>query len=351
MKYFGCLAVSLLISPNIASGKISLKSTQTIRGNTFSTSYQARNSISGRIFDSSRRPVADIFVELLDEVDSTIARSRTNGSGLYTFNGIAGGRYTVRVLPLGTDYEEQTQSAYIDNFVTNTPVGRIITGAQDLQLDFYLKVKKRVNSEPFASNGVVFAQEVPKEAEKYYEKGIASLRDKNEKEGFENLKKSLEVFPDYYLALNRLGTEYVVHGYYEAAYILLTKATEVNPNSFPSTFGLGLSLYHLAQNNKSVDVLQKATTLNNKSPDAYLWLGVALKRNKKFDQAEIAFNKAKEFSKGKYAQVYWQLALLYNQQHRYKEASEALESFLKLQPDSRDVEKIKKLIEELRQKQ
>jgi len=41
--------------------------------------------------------------------------------------------------------------------------------------------------------------------------------------------------------------------------------------------------------------------------------------------------------------------LLFNQLKRYKEAADELEIFLKVQPDARDAELIKKLIQKLRQ--
>jgi len=47
--------------------------------------------------------------------------------------------------------------------------------------------------------------------------------------------------------------------------------------------------------------------------------------------------------------AHWQLALLFNQLKRYKEAADELEMFLKVQPDARDAELIKKLIQRLRQ--
>ena len=46
--------------------------------------------------------------------------------------------------------------------------------------------------------------------------------------------------------------------------------------------------------------------------------------------------------------AHWQLALLFNQLKRYKEAADHLELFLKVQPESKDAELIKKLIQRLR---
>ncbi len=310
------------------------------------TPPQGRNTISGHVFSNSRSPVPDVYVELLNDLNVNLNRTKTNGSGFYTFRNLTDGRYRVRVLPYGTDYMEQVQEIQLYS-ISMLPGA----GADTQQVDFYLKVNANANAGPFAAPpGTVFAQEVPEEAKKLYEAGVKVLRDKNEKEGFQSLKRALEIFPDYYLALDRLGTEYVVRGYFEAAYILLTKATEVNSRSYSSTFGLGLAQYHLKRTDEAVETLQRAVTLFNKSINGYLWLGMALKRAGKLDQAEASFKRANELGKGKVADVHWQLAGLYGEQKRYREAADSLELFLKNRPDARDAEKIRQVIKQLREK-
>lgn len=311
-----------------------------------SIALQGNNSITGHVFGGPRQPLADVYVELLNDVYSTIDRAKTNGSGFYSFQHLPSGTYKVKVLPYGTDYAEQTQEVTLQS-VSIVPGG----GRDSQQLDFYLRVRANANSGPFAAPvGTIFVQHVPEEAVKLYEKGIRELREKREKDGFQSLKGSLEIFPNYYLALDRLGTEYVLRGYYEAARILLTKAIEVNPSSYSSVFGLGIAQYNLKQTNEAIENLRRATILYNKSADAYMWLGLAFKRAGKLDQSEAAFKRANELSKGKSAEVHWQTARLYSEQKRYSEAANELELYLKYQADKRDTEKIKQLIQQLREK-
>jgi hypothetical protein len=68
-----------------------------------------RSVITGTVFAEAHRPIADVWVELLDDFNSTLARIKTDGSGRFTFNNLINGNYRVRVLPYGTDYKEQTQ--------------------------------------------------------------------------------------------------------------------------------------------------------------------------------------------------------------------------------------------------
>ena len=310
---------------------------------------QGRNSISGVVFGESRTPVSDTYVELLDELGSTITQTRTNGSGRYAFYGLSSGRFKIRVFPVGTDYIEQIQEVIV------SPVSAVPgAGGDNQQVDFYLRLRD-ANRGPFSVPGAIFAQEVPDAAKKFYERGISELRQKNEKDGFEDLKKALDVFPNYFLALDRLGTEYASRGqmnpnYFEAARILLTKALEVNPRSFSSMFGLGFTQYHEGMIKEAVDNLERATTVYNDSPNAYLWLGIAQKRVGKLVQAEASLKRANELTKGKEADVHWQLAALYGDEKRYAEAATELELFLKNKPDARDAEKIKQLIAQLKQK-
>jgi len=342
---FSCLlAITLVASVGGTETTFNNAHPELVVGNS-----QRGNSVSGIVFGDSRMPLADVHVELLDELGTTIVQTKTNGSGRFVFQGLSNGRFKVRVFPVGTDYMEQIQEVVL-SAVSAVPG----SGSDNQQIDFYLRART-ANTGPFSVPGTIFAQEVPDEARKFFELGITALRQKKEKEGFENLKKALDVFPTYFAALDRLGTEYAARGnmnpnYFEAARILLLKAIEVNPRSFSSTFGLGFTQFHLGKVDEAVANFERANNLYNKSINGYLWLGIAQKRAGKVVQAEASLKRANELSKGKEADVHWQLAGLYGEQKRYAEAAAELELFLKNKPDARDAEKIKQLIAQLKQK-
>lgn len=311
-----------------------------------------RSVITGTVFVEAHRPIADIWVELLDDFNSTVNRIKTDASGRFTFNNLLNGNYRVRILPYGTDYKEQTQEVTLAS--VSAVSGR--PGVDRQILDIYLKRNDRAPVGPFAVGpGVVFVQEVPPEAQVLYEEGVRFLHDKKEKEGFDSLKKSLEVFPTYYLALDRLGGEYAIRGhhdrsYWEAARVLLGKAVEVNPRGVNSIFGLGWTQYQLRLNYEAVASFERAVSLSNKAPDAFLWLGKAQLRVSAVDKAEIAFKRANELTKGKVAEIHRLLAILYSDQKRYGEAADELELYLKTQSDSSEDAKIQEIIKQMRAK-
>lgn len=307
---------------------------------------QGRNSVSGFIYGNGGQGVADIYVELQNEYYSTVRREKTNGSGLYNFRSIPTGRYYVKVLPIGTNYQEQVRA------VSLIPVSAIRgSGAVNEQLDFKLSLKRSAYGPFIGPSGVIFAQEIPKSAEEYYEKGIMLLSDKKDKEGFDNLIKAIEIFPEYYNALDRLGTEYVRKEYYRPAYVLLSKAVEINPNSYSSTFGFGIAQFKLNQVNDSIKTFEKAIQLYRKSIDANLWMGIALIQADKLTEAEKYLLEANELGNNKTSDVYWQLARLYGKQKQYGKSADALELYLKYKKDIPNEDKIKQTIATLRKKE
>lgn len=306
---------------------------------------QSRNTISGNIFDAQRQPLGEVTVELLDDLSRTIARTRTNSSGRYFFGQVSSGRFRVKVLPYGSDFEEQEQEVEIQNFSRDG----VITGFDNVQRDFYLK--RRKNQSTTEKPAIVFVQEIPPSARASYQKAIALLDEKKIEPGLKELKSSIELFPEYFDALERLGLEYVRLKHYNPAHLLLNKATEINPRAFKSWYGLAFSLYALDALEQSLKAVEQANSLSQYSIESHLLSGTILRRIKKFADAERDLKKANELAKGTVAEAHWQLALLYgNNLKRYKEAADELELFLKLRPESKDTEEIKKLIKQFREK-
>lgn len=311
------------------------------------------NRISGYVFGFQRTPLDRVDVELLNDYYQTIQRTRTNGSGLYVFAGIGPGRYVVRVLPFATDYEEQEQSLEIVNIVRgDNPIsgsGGGFGAFENKQADFYLKTRQGALT---GTTGSIFAQEIPKEAKALYEKGLDQLRDNKQKEAFDNIKAALEKFPTYYYALETLGTEYVRLKYYEAAQVLLANAVEINPRGYRSWYGLTYSFYSLGKAGPALTTAQKAVELNPNSPESLLIYGVVLRQNKKFQEAEKQYIKARELNVKSYLpEIYRQLGLLYGyDMKRYADGAKELKSYLKLNPNGKDNDDIKKRIKELEEK-
>ncbi len=319
---------------------------------------QGRSTIYGNVYGEGRRPVADVYVELLDDVNSTIRQIKTDMSGRFQFSGLVDGRYIIKVHTGNTGYLEHSQQVVIAAISSARATDRP-SGSDNQHLDIALRLDERGMYGPFSIPGVVFAQEIPAAAKRNYDEGIAFIREKKEEQAFAMLRQALEVFPDYYAALDRLGSEYAIRGvsdkginkeFLQAGLVLLTKASQVNPRGYSSMYGLGWTEYHLGMTNEAIDHLVKASALYGKSSDPYLMLGKAYRRNKMPEKAEEALKRADQLASGKDPDIHWALANVYNEQKRYGDAAAQLELYLKNAPKGEDPQKIKDLIARLREK-
>lgn len=303
-----------------------------------------RSTVSGMVSDAQRNPIQFVPVELMNEFNSVIQRTKTDGSGRYFFRALNSGRYAVRVLPLGTNFEEQTQETEISGVGFD---GRLL--ADNVQLDFRL-VPRRSSRDVIEVKGVIFAQDVPPNARKLYEAAIDDLDNAKVAEAVTGLENAILAFPTYYLALVRVGLVYVDQQKFEIAKTTFTKAIEVNPRSFAGWYGLSYANYSLNDTELAVTAAEKALELDKSSVNALFLMGMSQRRLKNYDSAEKSLLQAKKLDNGKTPDISWNLALLYaHNLKRFNDAANELEIYLTINPDVPNKESIKKLIKQFRE--
>lgn len=300
------------------------------------------NTISGQVWDPNNRPVPNIYVELKNEVNSTVARQQTTSSGLFAFNGVTAGRFRIHVLTFGTDYLEQVQEVQILN---------LVAGMSDNQyVDFRLRYDpRRVSVGSGGAAEEIFVQEgLPEEAEKRYNKGMEFLRKDKSSQAIPEFEQALKIFPNYYQALNALGRELVEKKQYRQSLEYLIKAIDINQRSFSGYYALAYACYQLNEIPQAVEAAKASTILKGDSLNAQLLYGTVSRIFGNYDVAEKSLLKAKNLGKNKVAPVNWQLALLYNRQKRNKEAAIELDTYLKNDPNASNKKEVQTLIEKLR---
>jgi len=309
----------------------------------------AQNSISGMILNVNRQPVAKIDVELLDEYERLLRSTQTTGSGLYFFQGLRTGVYYVQVRTAGTNYREAKERVQVGQ-VIRTSSGSI-SGSESLQVDITLQFDRRGNTETPLNNEVIFAQDVPKEAEKLYENALKKIKDENHDEALTELENALKVFPEYYLALDKIGYEYLAKAKFVESESSFTKALQVYPKSFSSKSGLGIAEYKLGKREAAAKTLEESIALDQSLPSSFLFLGKIYRELKAYEKAEKNLKKANELGNSKIADVHWELALLYYYNlNRPADAATELELYLKVKPDANNKPQIEKLIKTMREK-
>lgn len=313
------------------------------------TATYGQNTIAGTIYDKSRTPLADIDVELLDEYYRVLPRGRqkTTSSGRYEFGGLNNGRYYVRVFAFRYDLADETHEVYITS-ISALP-GQM--GSSYNLEDFYLQPKKGGLKD--AELSVVFAQDVPKDAEQAFKKALEDLSKKREDEGFASLQKAIEIFPDYYLALQRIAQELFIRKQYLAAAQAWLKAADVNPKSALPYYHAGYSLYLLGNEyyKPAITALSEAAQLAPGSATVHLLIGTIYRKMGQRENAEKSLLQAKKLSPTKAPEIHRELAQLYDEMKKYKEAADELEAYMKASKMSEeDQAKTRKVIAGLRSK-
>ncbi len=306
---------------------------------------QGNNSISGFVQDQSRTPIPQATVELNDDLNREIARTTTDGGGRYNFYRLRLGRYSIRVSVLGSNLAEQTIELEIAS------AARSSTSSETVQQNFILRNKNFDPQAPRQVTSVVFAQEVPAEAKKRYEQGLDDLKANRMDRGISELEAAITLFPKYYLALERLGDEYIAKQKYKEAIGAFLTALEVNPKAVGSHYGLAYGLYQLNAHNEALVEVDKALELNSTSVNALFLRGMVLKQIGRYEDAVKSLIKARSKASSPMPDVAWQLSLIYtNNLKKYAGAADELELFLKAKPDYAEAEKVRDLIKKLRAK-
>jgi tetratricopeptide (TPR) repeat protein len=297
------------------------------------------NRIEGQVYDPNGRPVQNLYVELLNEIDSVIQRTKTNASGRFSFIGVPPSRLLVRVVTFGTNFMEQTQEVQVVGTSNNNEVVYV-----DINLRY--ETRKRAPETDLPA-GVIFVQDIPPAAKVSYLKGVADFG-KDQEKGLLEVEEAIKIFPDYFEALNWLGKEYVARRNYDKAYPYLLKAIDVNQRSAPTYYSLSYAFYQLKQYPAALEAARAATVLAPASVDAQLLYGTVLRISGSYAEAEATLRKANSLAKEMSAETHWQLSLLYNRLNRNQDTINELEAFLKLVPDSPDKDKIRDMIAKLR---
>jgi tetratricopeptide (TPR) repeat protein len=298
-------------------------------------------TIVGTVRDESGHPVPSIRVSLEDENSQPIRTLFADSSGRFNFPGLRAGNYRLRAETAGLPYEENSQAIELYSIRSS---GRLSTTEETNVFDITLKRKR---SAPGLPPAVVFVQIIPQPALEEFNRGASSIR-KDPAGGILALTKAIEIFPDYYDALELLGTEYLASGQFDKAIPMLLHAVEINTKAYKSMYGLGVAFLNLKRLEESISWLEKAANGDSVNADVFMKLGIAYGNSGALSESETNLKKAHQLGLPD-ALLY--LAGIYNKQEKYGDAWRQLELYLKEAKGLKDKTKINEMIANLKAKE
>jgi Tfp pilus assembly protein PilF len=302
-------------------------------------------SIMGTVRDDSGHTVSSIRVSLEDENSQPVKTVFVDSSGRFQFRSLRPGNYRLRVETQGTPFEEQSIAIELQS-MTRGDINPSIT-EEPTYIDVRLKRKKSLST---TAAGVVFAQVIPSAAREEYNRGAGNIKSDPDA-AIASLQKAIEIFPDYFDALDLLGTEYVRRELFANAIPLLSHAAEINNRAYGSMYGLGFALLRLKRFAEAVEWLEKAAAGDSSNPSVYLTLGLAYGNNGALSESERALRKSYQLGGAILADAHLYLAGLYNKQERFGEAWRELELYLKEAKGLKDKTQINTMIINLKAKE
>lgn len=295
------------------------------------------NVIQGLVRSAGGSPLANVLVVLKRITGDPVEQQITGPDGRYAFPNLAKNNYLITAEP-PKPFLPQTR-----------PVDILAGLGEVLRVDFHLE--QAASASKGISVSPLFVQEVPPQADAAYKQAHAHLREGKKEEALQELQRAVEIFPDYFAALNQLGLEYMQRGAAEEAEGWFQQAVEVNRNSASALFGLGWVHYQKQELEQAVERLRKSEQNNPRIADTHFFLGLTLLELKRPLEAEDPFRAVVELKRADQRPiVYLYLASIYDQQTRYAEAVDALKSYLKLLPAQKRSAKLRDLLKRLERK-
>jgi Flp pilus assembly protein TadD len=283
--------------------------------------------ISGMVTASNGLRLSRHITVRLRSMDKGDRVATTDDKGNFSFTGVPRGDYVV-IIDKEQEFEPYSESVSIRTGAGESP---------------FLNIRLRLKGE--AKSAGVFNAElanVPARAVAFYNK--AQEQAANPKAAIEQLQKAIAEYPNFMLAYNELGVQYLRLGELNKADESLAKAMKLAPDSATPLLNHGILLTVMGKFPLAVTELQTALKEKDQSANGHLYLGQALANLGHFAEAETQLTRAIELGGEEAKDAHRFLGGIYLQRGEREKALAEFETYLKLAPKAKDADNIRELI-------
>ncbi len=331
----GSLICSALLVTLLAAPTQAQIATTGIDDDPTSGMRRGTNTIVGRVTYPSGRQLDRRYTVRLSSVAVGEFSTMTDENGGFTFRRLKDGSYFIRV-EAGKEYLPAQETV---DFYDNR--------GQTLTLQIELRPRPVNSNKPGIINATLAG--VPKAAQEFYEKAMASAQVGENKKGIEQLRSAVAVHPQFVLALNEMSVLYLKLGELDKAGEALAEALEIEPENATLRLNYGYVLMLREHFVDSERELRRAVQLKDDSTLAHLYRGKVLIKLRNFDEAEKELNRAISLGGQAAGMAYRYLGALYSERGDTAKAIEALERYLSLKPNDQDAKQVQTVIKQLRE--
>jgi tetratricopeptide (TPR) repeat protein len=262
----------------------------------------------------------------------------TDEYGKFAFRGLVNGEYTI-LIDKEKEFEPYRQLVEITQYRGAPP--------QVYNLNIRLSLKDEAKSKP----GVLNAElaNVPAVALAHYNNAAELAKKDDHLAAIEELKLAIKEDPQFMLAFNELGVQYLKLNQPQNADDAFQAALKLSPDAFGVLINRGIANVMMERYGEAVPIFRKALKKNSESAVGHYFLGQALANLGLFDDAEKELLAALTLGKDEMKEAHRILAIIYSSRGDKKQAADQLETYLKLAPNVPDADKLREKIRQLRE--
>jgi tetratricopeptide (TPR) repeat protein len=300
-----------------------------------------KNTIQGRIYVRGGTRLPSRAKVKLRNMNSGEQFTFSDDTGAFSFRRLIGGTYTLTV-DAGEPFEIATERVDIIE-----PMRRRNDPGIVVPVTIYIEAKgsgtrSTIGTVDAASGGV------PDKARQLYKEALELGQAGDRAKAIDKLKQALQVYPNFMTAFNELGVQYLALKKYKEAAEALREAIKLAPDAFHPRLNYGIVLLQLKEYKAALAELQSAAQKDSSSAVAHFQLGRALVNVGNYNAAERSLKQSLSIGGEDVVEAHRYLAVVYIETQKSQLAADELEYYLKLAPKTKDADKIRTMIKELR---
>lgn len=264
----------------------------------------------------------------------------TDDNGAFSFRRLAAGSYTLTI-------DEKSYEPVSEHVEITQNRNRSGSPAPTITIQIHLKLK------PVSENrATVVSPEfanVPQAAMDCYRKALQLAQTGDTKGAIDQLHQAISIYAQFMVAFNELGVQYLRLGDFDKSNKALEAALKIAPDAFAPHLNRGILLVLSNRYKDAEPDLRAAIAQNDESALAHYYLGRAWARLRKFDPAETELTRAVSLGGDDVKEAHRYLGAIYNDRGDDRRAVHELETYLRLVPNAKDAEEIRRIIQQLKQ--
>ena len=329
-----CLALMIIESVGAASRAFGQRA-----GSTNRASESATGSIEGRVVLPSGQPVPGRIRITLSTMNDPGLALYTDSNGGFIFSNLRAATYYIEAAGDPKAYEPVVEQV------------RLLRGTRHSGLIIHLR-ERTPESNMNATGGTVSIGEadsqVPAAARKEFDKATRLVRENKIEEAIESFKRAIAIYPDYLMAHNDLGVQYLNMGRLQEAQDRFEIAIELNVKAFNPNLNLGIVLVKQRNFSDAMERLNRALSIDSSSAAAHLYAGIASVEIDELQNAEHELSSSLSLGGVALSAAHFFLARVHLKKGEAQRAARELTLYLEAQPNGEYSAVARRLLEQLK---